>query len=305
MQNNPKIAISIGDLNGIGMQIALECHEHIKTICEPIYMIDTCMASQSAKLLKLELPDDFECEEYVEAKFTIEPGTATKESGLYSYSSFLSAVNLAKHKKVKGIVTLPINKEAWKKAGIRHKGHTDALDTIFNTKAIMMLGCQKLFVLLYTHHIPLSEVSSTIKLDSLYQFLLTTHTSADSISVLGLNPHAGDNGVIGHEDSIILQAINKANKTLNKQIFKGPLVPDTAFVGNHPKHIIAMYHDQGLIPLKALYFEDSINVSLNIPILRSSVDHGTAYDKAYKNQILSTKSYINAIKYIKNIVNSI
>jgi 4-hydroxythreonine-4-phosphate dehydrogenase len=116
---------------------------------------------------------------------------------------------------------------------------------------------------------------------------------------LGLNPHAGDGGVLGDEEiNEIIPAIKEANEILKKKIFYGPLVPDIAFTKKEGR-FIAMYHDQGLAPLKALYFDESINVSLNLPILRTSVDHGTAFDIAYKS-IANTKSYENAIKYILN-----
>ena len=119
------------------------------------------------------------------------------------------------------------------------------------------------------------------------------------MGVLGLNPHAGDGGVLGDEEiKEIAPAIDEVNKLLKKEIFYGPLVPDTAFC-QRTGRFIAMYHDQGLAPLKALYFDESINVSLNLPVLRTSVDHGTAFDIAYKG-IADTKSYINAIKYILN-----
>jgi len=115
---------------------------------------------------------------------------------------------------------------------------------------------------------------------------------------LGLNPHAGDNGVLGDEETIIKKAIKKATK-VTKQKFD-LLVPDIAFTPHIRKqyqYFCAMYHDQGLAPLKALHFEESINVSLNLPIKRTSVDHGTAFDRAYRiKNILSNKSYINAIK---------
>jgi 4-hydroxythreonine-4-phosphate dehydrogenase len=124
------------------------------------------------------------------------------------------------------------------------------------------------------------------------------------IAVLGLNPHCGDDGVMGDEERKIKKAFKKANKILHKDIFTGCVVPDIAFTPDFRKkhkYFIALYHDQGLAPLKALHFDKSINISLNLPIIRTSVDHGTAFDIAYKkNNILSNKSYINAIKFIKS-----
>jgi 4-hydroxythreonine-4-phosphate dehydrogenase len=179
------------------------------------------------------------------------------------------------------------------------------LRDIFKKNAIMMLGCEKMFVALFTEHIPLKDVVSKIKLNDLKRFFLDFYRSEikdtnEKVAVLGLNPHAGDDGVLGDEEIIIKEAINEINNQLNNNIFEGPMVPDTIFTPNARKsykYFIAMYHDQGLAPLKALYFEEGINVSLNLPIQRSSVDHGTAFDIAYKhNRVLNAKSYLNAIK---------
>ena len=183
-----------------------------------------------------------------------------------------------------------------------------------------MLGCEKMFVALYTEHIALKDVARHIKVKKLTKFFLDFANSMRShsgeweqVAVLGLNPHAGDNGVLGNEEIKINKAIKKANKILYSSshspewepIFEGSFVPDIAFTPNfrkNYKYFIAMYHDQGLTPLKALYFDESINVSLNLPIIRTSVDHGTAFDIAYKkNNNLSSKSYINAVKEINFI----
>ncbi|WP_428023595.1 4-hydroxythreonine-4-phosphate dehydrogenase [Arcobacter sp.] len=300
-----KIAISIGDLNGIGLQIALEAHEKIKKICKPIYCINKDLLKEGAKLLDLDIPKDFELEK-VKGKFIIKPGTVTKEAGAYSFDSFTTAIKLASKKKVDAIVTLPINKESWNKADVHYKGHTEVLRDYFGKDAIMMLGCPKLFVALYTEHIALRKVAKKIDEDKLLNFLLDFYKNVkqSNIAVLGLNPHASDNGVLGDEEIHIIKAIKKANKQLGENIFKGPLVPDTAFSPMNRKnynYYVCMYHDQGLAPLKALYFEESINVSLNIPIIRTSVDHGTAFDIAYKKNKVSLKSYINAVKEAINL----
>ena len=295
-----KVAISIGDLNGIGLEIALKAHKQIKQWVRPIYCINKKMLIKGAKLLNYEIPDDFETIE-VEGEFEINPGKIDAKAGEYSFKSFLKAIDLAKEKKADAITTLPINKEAWAKAGIKYKGHTEVLRDIFKKNAIMMLGCKELYVALFTEHIPLKKVPEKIKKDNLIQFFIDFYKSTkfDKIGVLALNPHAGDGGVLGDEEiKEIMPAIIEANEILNKNIFYGPLVPDIAFNSKKGK-FIAMYHDQGLAPLKALYFDKSINVSLNLPILRTSVDHGTAFDIAYKG-LAKTLSYEEAIKFIKN-----
>ena len=299
-----RVAVSIGDLNGIGIEIALRAHKSISKEVKPIYIIDKTMLKRAAKKLNIEIPKDFTTISPKAKKFKIKPGVVSKKSGFYSYKSFLKAIKLAKAKKVDAILTLPIHKEAWSKAGLNYKGHTDMLRDIFKKDAIMMLGCPKMYVALFSEHIPLKDVPKEVKTKKLLKFLLNLQKSLkidDKIAILALNPHAGDNGVLGTEEKKINKAIKKANKTLNKEQFIGPVVPDIAFSPNFRKnfkYFVAMYHDQGLAPLKALYFDESINISLNLPILRVSVDHGTAFDIAYKNRDLNLQSYINAVKFI-------
>lgn len=315
------VAISIGDLNGIGIQLALENHDTICKFVTPLYCIDQTMLQQAAKKLQLTIPNDFKSIEDIAPHFEIEAGKVSKESGAYAYASFTTSVELAREKKVDAICTLPIHKKAWENAGAHYKGHTDALRDFFDAEAIMMLGCEKMYVALFTEHIPLKEVASNINEIDLTRFLVDFYNTAkptSTVAVLGLNPHAGDDGVLGDEEIIIQRAIDNANlsirhtstssvntqKSLTKPVeaYSNPLVPDVAFTPNVRKnytHYVAMYHDQGLAPLKALYFDEGINVSLNLPIIRTSVDHGTAFDIAYTNSRLNNLSYINAIKYIK------
>ena len=305
-----KIAVSIGDLNGIGIQLALENHTQIAAMVNPIYCIDTAMLREAAELLQLPIPDGFQTVEDIAPAFTIEPGKVSASSGAYAYASFVKAVELARKGEVDAITTLPIHKKAWEEAGVKYKGHTDALRDFFDADAIMMLGCPNMYVALFTEHIPLREVADSINEQNLTRFFVDFYHTAkptSTVAVLGLNPHAGDDGVLGNEEKIIVNAITNANHTLNAQRsalsapFTGPLVPDVAFTPNvrkHYTHYVAMYHDQGLAPLKALYFDEGINVSLNLPILRTSVDHGTAFDIAYKGVKLNALSYLNAVRYI-------
>ena len=295
-----KIAISVGDLNGVGLEIALRAHDEVKSLCQPIYCINDNMLAWGAALLGLEVPNDFETRDCGKI-FEIKPGLCSAEAGESSYDSFITAVALAKSKEVSGIVTLPVNKEAWALAGLEYKGHTDALSDLLGCEAIMMLGCEAMFTILYTHHIPLKDVPHEIKAKKLKPFLLKVYEElgVEHIAVLGLNPHAGDNGVIGDEDEEIKKAIEKANHFLEREVFIGPFVPDMAFTkANREKftYFVCMYHDQGLIPLKMLHFDESINVSLNAGVVRTSVDHGTAFDIAYKDENPSTLSYVNAVK---------
>ena len=296
-----KIAVSVGDLNGIGIEIALKSHDIVKTLCHPRYVIDPKMLKQAADRLEIDIPNDFETVA-LNKSFTLTPAQITKESGAYSYASFEKACDLADAKVVDAVVTLPIHKLAWHKAGIPFSGHTDMLADRYKKEAIMLIGAPELFTALYTHHIPLKVVPSQIHQTHLASFLCDLYKAIKEphIAVLGLNPHAGDGGILGDEEKIISRAIEEANRKLKATIFIGPLVPDTAFTPHMReqfRYFVCMYHDQGLIPAKALYFEEGINISLNLPIIRTSVDHGTAFDIAYQNEKNpSTKSYINAVK---------
>ena len=295
------IAISVGDINGIGCELLLRNHKIVSSLCNPIYCINDNLLKQASQILNIDIPIDFKTFQ-THKNFKIKPGKVSKKSGRFSYLSFLDAIQLTKENKADGICTMPINKKAWQKAGIKYVGHTDMLRDIFKTDAIMMLGCEQMYVALFTEHIPLKKVAKEITKNKLFNFLDKFFRSEkpSKVAVLGLNPHAGDDGVLGNEEKEIAKAIKKINDVLGSEIFVGPFVPDTIFTPQMRekfKYFIAMYHDQGLAPLKALYFEEGINVSLGLPIKRTSVDHGTAFDKAYKpDSNISNLSYINAIK---------
>ncbi len=302
-----KIAVSIGDLNGIGIELSLKNHHIVKEIVQPIYCIDSIMLDRASTLLNIDIPKDFEIVHKIAKPFEIRAGEIRKESGVYSFASFLKAVELAKLQDVDGVMTLPINKKAWEEAGVKYKGHTDALRDFFHRDAIMMLGIPSMFVALYTEHIPLKDVAKEIRdISKLSNFLIDFYNSIDlktneKIALLALNPHAGDGGVLGDEERDIIKAKSIAEKFIGDEVYTNPIVPDIAFTPNFRKnyrYFVAMYHDQGLAPLKALYFDESINISLNLPIKRTSVDHGTAFDIAYKKgRELNSLSYINSLRY--------
>ncbi|WP_201353079.1 4-hydroxythreonine-4-phosphate dehydrogenase [Hydrogenimonas urashimensis] len=307
MSRRPKIAVSIGDLNGIGIEIALRAHATIKEWCHPVYFVSYEMCRRAAEILHLDIPEDFDHSAPDAAPFSILPGRTDAHAGRYGFLSFKKAVEAVRNQEADAVVTLPVNKEAWMLAGIGYKGHTDALRDFFKQDAIMMLGCEKMWVALFTAHIALKEVPRHIEKKRLTRFLLDfqKETGAEKIGVLGLNPHAGDHGVLGVEEETIAAAIAAANARLSGEgsrcsPFEGPLVPDVAFTPKMRENFhfyVAMYHDQGLAPLKALYFDESVNVSLNLPIVRTSVDHGTAFDIAYlPDRPLNLKSYFQAVR---------
>lgn len=292
-------------MNGVGLEIALRAHAHICKLCEPHYIVHREIMESAATLLGMSVPNDMRCV----AKFEfdcgiIEPCKVSAYSGAYSYKSFMEGVRRTEIKEYAALVTLPIHKSAWKQAGIEYIGHTDALRAYFGVDSIMMLGCQEMFVALFSDHIALREVSDLVCEKSIFDFLLRFAHALNLTKpccVLGLNPHCGDDGLMGDEDKEITAALRRANKNLGRDIFVGAYPPDSAFAPHNRarfSYYVSMYHDVGLAPLKALYFEQSINISLALPILRVSVDHGVAYDRAYKGgKGVSMQSYINAIMY--------
>jgi 4-hydroxythreonine-4-phosphate dehydrogenase len=308
-----KIFVSVGDLNGIGIEIALRSHKFARSLGEIAYSVSVENARNAARLLDLELPGDFNCVGS-EPRAAIKAGQISAESGAASFASFKKAVELAVEQNglrngIQGgaIVTLPISKAAWALSGIVYKGHTDYLRGRFGGASgkamggvIMALGCNRRFAALFTDHIPLRDVAAAVKFDEFFEFLtrLAKLVSARPIGVLGLNPHAGDYGAIGDEELEIERAIAAANRALGENVFEGTIVPDAAwtpkFLARY-KWIAAIYHDQALAPLKALFFDEAINVSLGLPIFRASVDHGTAFDIAYQGANPSRKSYENAL----------
>ncbi|WP_104696910.1 MULTISPECIES: 4-hydroxythreonine-4-phosphate dehydrogenase [unclassified Helicobacter] len=294
-----KVAICVGDINGIGPEILLKSHHIIEKYCQPFYCIHKELLQEIAKKLNLDFPAKANFIDLNTKIPSINVGKICADSGLYSYSSFLMACDLADSGLVDFITTLPIHKFAWKEAGIENIGHTDYLRERYQKDGIMMLGCEEMFVALFSDHIPLNKVSTLIKKENLKKFFLDFYKciKEKNIAVLGLNPHCGDNGIIGKEDFIIKETIDEVNYDLKHEIFQGPISADSAFTPSQRKkykYYIAFYHDIGLAPLKALYFSQSINVTLNIPILRTSVDHGVGFDIAYKN-LADIQSYINAI----------
>lgn len=301
-----KLAVSIGDPNGIGPQLLLESHAAVAKLCDPVYCCDEKILQQCAERLGVDVPLNIQLASWDEG-CAIHPGQVAPEAGEYSFHSFQRAIEMSCEGVVSGIVTLPISKEAWGMAGIPYRGHTEALRDIFQQEAIMLMGCPEMYVALFTEHIPLNEVCTRIKADELVRFLvkLIEEFPAEKVAVLGINPHGGDGGVLGCEDGDVALAIHEANARVRSEIFQGPFVPDTAFTPAMRENFsvyVAMYHDQGLIPLKTLHFDESVNISLGLPIVRTSVDHGTAFDIAYQGKKVSSKSYLNAVQAALDLI---
>ena len=232
--------------------------------------------------------------------------------GSISYNSICKAAELYQNKIVKAIITAPISKESLHLAGHKFDGHTGLLGSLFNIEEPYLMLANKIFSTLHvTCHRSLLEAIKLIKKEKIievvnigHEHMLKVNKIEPRIAVCGLNPHAGENGIFGSEEiNEIIPAVELLKKK-GLNIF-GPISPDIIFREAVKKKfdlIIANYHDQGHIPVKLLYFDQSVNVTLGVPFIRTSVDHGTAFDIAYKNKA-SAKNMLNAIFYALKMSN--
>jgi 4-hydroxythreonine-4-phosphate dehydrogenase len=234
------------------------------------------------------------------------PGRVSAESGRAALEYITSAIDDALARRVQAIATGPINKEALHAAGISFPGHTEILaDRTKADRVRMMLTSDTITCALVTVHVGYREVPTLLSREAILETIELTAAAMERLrgrkprlTVCGLNPHAGEHGLFGNgeEERIIAPAIAEARA---KGIaVTGPLPPDTAFLPKHRQHTdayVCMYHDQGLIPLKALAFEEAVNVTLGLPIIRTSVDHGTAFDIAWQG-VADASSFVKAVE---------
>ncbi len=239
-------------------------------------------------------------------------GRPSKETGLAMAGYIETAVELAGRGDIDGITTCPISKIALQRAGYSYPGHTEMLaDLTGEHHFTMMMAGTSLRVTLVTIHCSVQQIASQLSIETILQRIRITHTSLitdfaipkPKIAVAGLNPHAGEEGMFGVEETeIILPAIEQA-RAANMNV-EGPYPPDTVFVKAAAKEfdaVVCMYHDQGLIPFKLLHFDDGVNVTIGLALVRTSVDHGTAYDIAGKG-VAKADSLAAAVKMAAEIV---
>ena len=234
------------------------------------------------------------------------PGQVSHQTGAASYRFVETAIEAAQSGMVDGLVTGPIHKEALNASGVPYPGHTEILAAKTNSnRTCMMLTSQQITCSLVTTHVGYDEVPHLLSTERILEVIELSHDAlvrmrgtSPRLTVCGLNPHNGEQGLFGNreEETIISPAVNLARQKGIQVI--GPVAADTAFVPNRRSQTdgyICMYHDQALIPLKALAFDFAVNVTLGIPIVRTSVDHGTACDIAWKG-VAKTTSMIEAIR---------
>lgn len=319
-----KVGISVGDFNGIGPEIIMKTlqNRNITDFFTPIIFASGKLFTYQKNIIKLQMNFNYitDASQSVEGKLNmvnlwkenvnVNLGTPTEESTKMAIDSLEAATNALMNGDIDVLVTAPINKDEMIKQGFKHAGHTGYLEEKFGKKGLMFLVTKDLKVAVSTHHIPISKVTENISKEKikkqiklLNQCLIEDfQIQKPKIAILGLNPHAGDGGAIGNEE---IEIIDPAIKELFEQgiLAFGPFPADSFFQPNKYKNydaVLAMYHDQGLAPFKTLAYEEGVNYTAGMPYIRTSPDHGVAYDIAGKN-VADERSFSEAIFTAINI----
>ena len=320
----PRIAITMGDPAGVGPELCCQLLKDpaVLAACVPVvfgnakilqmaaercsYSFDaqTIDAKNPAALVEIQTPAVFDLGGTDIENF--EPGVISQATGADSFAFIQAAIDAARDGHVAGVATGPINKAAWKLAGINFPGHTELFAERFETEEFCMMMTSPAFSCsLVTTHIGYHEVPQVLTADLIHEVIELTHSALERIVgrkpklvVLGLNPHAGEDGLFGNneEEKLIAPAIERA--VAAGIDIKGPIPPDTGFLPwrrEQTDGYVCMYHDQGLIPFKAFNFDSGVNITLGLPMVRTSVDHGTALDIAWQGKA-DVSSFISAVK---------
>ncbi|WP_299883423.1 4-hydroxythreonine-4-phosphate dehydrogenase PdxA [uncultured Lacinutrix sp.] len=303
---NIKVGISIGDLNGIGSEVVLKIFEDQRMLefCTPVIFasMKTMTFVKNHFKLNMSLNGIQNINQATDKKVNIlncwkedvfiNFGKEDSKIGEYAIKSLTRATKALKEKQIDVLLTAPINKSNIQSEAFKFPGHTDYLAQELEGESLMFMVTNTLRVGLLTDHVPVKDVSSHISSDLINKKIETVYNSLKKdfrinkpkIAVLGINPHTGDNGVIGTEDDTVMRPTLKKIKESGKLVF-GPYAADSFFGSNNYKSfdaIIASYHDQGLIPFKTLSFGQGVNYTAGLDRIRTSPDHGTAYEIAGK-----------------------
>ena len=313
-----KIGISIGDINGIGLEVILKTisNKHPLNICTPVVYGSTKVVSYNKNIVEVEFPffvarsaenldpNQVNIINCWQDNVNITLGKPTEEGGAFAFKSLEAATQDLKNNLIDALVTAPINKHAMQLANFPFPGHTEYLTHELGGKSVMLMVYDDLRVGLVTNHLPLKEVAATLSKELILKKIKTLESTLKmdfgierpTIAVLGLNPHAGDGGVLGEEEETMIKpALQEAKE---KGIMAMGPFPADAFFGSGQFRkfdaILAMYHDQGLVPFKTLSFGNGVNFTAGLTGVRTSPDHGTAYDIAGKNEA-NADSFRNAL----------
>ena len=327
-QEKPIIGISCGDLNGIGIELIIKTFSDNRILeqCTPVIFA----SSKAINFYRKSIPEVnfnyqnikdfsrinqkqvnlFNC---WEEEVAIEPGQLSNIGGKYAMLSLQTAVAALKQKQIDGLVTAPIHKKNIQSAEFSFTGHTPYLKNIFGVNDVVMMLCAGNFrVALVTEHIPVGEITKHITKEKIVSKLNLINQSLQKdfgidkprIAVLGLNPHAGDEGLIGNEEETIIKPAIKEAKN-NNILVVGPYSADAFFARRSFDRfdaVLAMHHDQGLIPFKALAIGEGVNYTAGLPAVRTSPDHGVAFDIAGKDKA-DTSSFVTAVFECIDIIN--
>lgn len=321
-----KIGISVGDINGIGIEVIIKTFldSQMMELCTPIVYASSKTVGLYRKALdvhdfsfnKIKDPSEANAKkaniiDCWEEEIAIAFGQSTPDGGKYSLLSLEASTKDLVEGNIDALVTAPINKDNIQSEEFDFVGHTEYIASKATGEALMLMISENLKVGMVTGHIPIKTVANTLTVDKIFSKIKVLNKAlvqdfginSPRIAVLGLNPHAGDNGLLGNEEQdIIVPAINNA-KSIGLNVF-GPYAADGFFgSGNYKKFdaILAMYHDQGLIPFKSLAFGEGVNFTSGLDVIRTSPDHGVAYDIAGKN-IANEQSFRSAIYLAIDVV---
>jgi 4-hydroxythreonine-4-phosphate dehydrogenase len=325
--NKPVIGISTGDANGIGLEVIIKTFADARMLefCTPVIYGSLSLLNYHKKTIEGINFNAHQIREIKEAHpnkvnlincwqdtIRITLGQPSEETGRFALLSLEAMVNDAREGKLDAIVTAPIDKHTIQSEDFKFAGHTDYLAEAFNkSESLMVMDGEHFRVALVTGHIPVHEIASRITADAVYRkiklmiqsLIVDFNIRKPKIAVLGLNPHAGDTGLLGTEENeMIMPAIERARK--EDLLVFGPY-PADGYFGAHTYHnfdaTLAMYHDQGLVPFKFANFEKGVNFTAGLPVVRTSPDHGTAYDIAGKN-LANEQSFREAVYLACEIV---
>ncbi len=324
----PIIGISCGDLNGIGIELIIKTFSDNRILdhCTPVIFASNKVINFYRKSIpEINLnysstreynrinPKQVNLFNCWEEDVAVTPGQLTDTGGKYAVLSLQTAVAALKQKHIDGLVTAPVHKKNIQSPEFNFTGHTPYLKQMFGANDVVMMLCAGDFrVALVTEHVPVGEIAKQITREKIVSKLSLIHQSLQKdfgidkprIAVLGLNPHAGDEGLIGNEEETIIKPAIKDAKNSNMLVV-GPYSADAFFARRSFERfdaVLAMYHDQGLIPFKTLATGEGVNFTAGLPVVRTSPDHGVAFDIAGKDKA-DTSSFLTAIFECIDIIN--
>lgn len=307
-KRKPVIGISCGDVNGIGIELIIKTFSdsRILDLCTPVIFASNKVINFYRKSVEESNFSFYHTRDFEklnpkqvnilncwDEEVTITPGTLNEIGGRYAVQSLVAAVDAFKQGKIDALVTAPFHKSNVQSTSFSFTGHTPYLKNVFGAKDVVMMMCaSNMRVALVTEHVPISEVAQQITQEAILSKLTIINASLQKdfginkprIAVLGLNPHAGDEGLVGNEEETIIKPAIKQAKN-NNILAVGPYSADAFFArGHYDKFdaVLAMYHDQGLIPFKSLALGEGVNYTAGLNLIRTSPDHGVAFDIAGK-----------------------